>query len=499
MNGIEPKSITSCIRCSVHSLQLCVLHGLKNAPITSCIIEARKVVKKLRTPKYASWLKRKHLKYAVIDIETRWNFLYNMIYRLLELKEFCKLHDGTNPDVRLRDCEWESIQSVVNALNPAKTATLALQKQDLNLGDFYGIWLKAIHGLTADGSILAKTIKIAMEKELKEKYLENSKFLAAIYVDPRYQCLLTHDQQDLAINRLVETWETLQLLKDKNPELNRSNSSLDAAVHNEVDTSGQHSEDFFENFLSSQSSNLSQSSTSSNPTQTITAILNYFKNVQRIPYTDILMKYWENQKESHAEIYELACVLLAIPATQVSVERSFSGLKFIVSDLRASLDEELLEAIMVIRCNEQFKKYLVQHLRITDPEKRLNFISWFMVTSEDDPLLINRILWTDESKFTNNGILNKQNNRYWSNENPHWAVTTNFQTCWGTNVWVGLIGDIRKNIYYQQNGAPAHNARIVQEFLRVRFGEKCIATHGPVEWPPRSPDLTPLDFFCGDT
>uniref|UniRef100_A0A2S2P8A2 Zinc finger BED domain-containing protein 4 n=1 Tax=Schizaphis graminum TaxID=13262 RepID=A0A2S2P8A2_SCHGA len=182
MSAIEPKSITSCIRCSVHSLQLCVLSGLKNAPIASCITEARKVVKKLRTPKYASWLKRKHLKYAVIDIETRWNSLYNMLYRLLELKEFCKLHDGTNPDVKLRDCEWESIQSVVNALNPAKTATLALQKQDLNLGDFYGIWFKAIHGLTADGSILAKTIKIAMEKELKEKYLENTTFLAGMCI-----------------------------------------------------------------------------------------------------------------------------------------------------------------------------------------------------------------------------------------------------------------------------------------------------------------------------
>ncbi|KAL4119953.1 hypothetical protein QTP88_012705 [Uroleucon formosanum] len=139
------------------------------------------------------------------------------------------------------------------------------------------------------------------------------------------------------------------------------------------------------------------------------------------------------------------------------------------------------------------------------------------------------------SKFTNNGVLNKQNNRYWTNENPHWAFPTNFQTCWGTNVWVGLIGgklpgphfydgtltrrryldfllddlqlplnaiplDVRRNIYYQQDkllscGAPAHNAQIVQEFLRVRFGEKFIATHGPVEWPPRSPDLIPLDFF----
>lgn len=44
--AIEPKSITSCIRCSVHSLQLCVLVGLKNAPITNCITEARKVILK---------------------------------------------------------------------------------------------------------------------------------------------------------------------------------------------------------------------------------------------------------------------------------------------------------------------------------------------------------------------------------------------------------------------------------------------------------------------
>jgi hypothetical protein len=155
-----------------------------------------------------------------------------------------------------------------------------------------------------------------------------------------------------------------------------------------------------------------------------------------------------------------------------------------------------------------YKPDFVQHLCITDPEKRLNFISWFMVTSEDDPLLINHILWNDGSKFTNNGILNKQNNRYWSNENPQWTVPTNFQICWGINVWVCLIGgkllgphfydgtlrerryldflrddlqlllddlplDIRRNIYYKQVGAPAHNARIVQELLRVRFGEKC--------------------------
>jgi len=72
-------------------------------------------VKKLRTPKYCTWLKKNHLKYAIIDIETRRNSLYNMLFRLLELKDFCTKHDDEHPDLKLSDSEWESIQSIVGS------------------------------------------------------------------------------------------------------------------------------------------------------------------------------------------------------------------------------------------------------------------------------------------------------------------------------------------------------------------------------------------------
>lgn len=42
-----------------------------------------------------------------------------------------------------------------------------------------------------------------------------------------------------------------------------------------------------------------------------------------------------------------------------------------------------------------------------------------------------------------------------------------------------------------------HNNPKVQKFLRIKFGEQLIATHGPVERPTKSPDLTLLDFFFG--
>ena len=51
---------------------------------------------------------------------------------------------------------------------------------------------------------------------------------------------------------------------------------------------------------------------------------------------------------------------------------------------------------------------------------------------------------------------------------------------------------------FQQNGATSHTARVTIKLLKGKFGERVISTNGPVEWPPRSCDLTPLDFFLWD-
>jgi hypothetical protein len=50
-------------------------------------------------------------------------------------------------------------------------------------------------------------------------------------------------------------------------------------------------------------------------------------------------------------------------------------------------------------------------------------------------------------------------------------------------------------MFFQQNGAPAHNAVIVTRKLGQMFPNPWIGTYGVVPWPARSPNLTPLDFF----
>lgn len=54
-----------------------------------------------------------------------------------------------------------------------------------------------------------------------------------------------------------------------------------------------------------------------------------------------------------------------------------------------------------------------------------------------------------------------------------------------------------ENIFFMQDGAPPHFARPVRDFLDHEFPNKWIGRRGFIEWPARSPDLTPLDFFCG--
>ncbi len=49
-------------------------------------------------------------------------------------------------------------------------------------------------------------------------------------------------------------------------------------------------------------------------------------------------------------------------------------------------------------------------------------------------------------------------------------------------------------VILQQDGAPPHFARQVREWLDDSFPGRWLGRRGPIEWPPRSPDLTPVDF-----
>jgi hypothetical protein len=50
-------------------------------------------------------------------------------------------------------------------------------------------------------------------------------------------------------------------------------------------------------------------------------------------------------------------------------------------------------------------------------------------------------------------------------------------------------------VYFQQDGTSSHYTRIVMQHLSEMFPNRWIGRGSTINWPPRSPDLTPLDFL----
>jgi len=80
----------------------------------------------------------------------------------------------------------------------------------------------------------------------------------------------------------------------------------------------------------------------------ITSLINFFdlKNYTKV---DCALHYWAEQNSK--VLAQPAWIVFAVTMTQVSVERHFSGVKFILSCLHNSLAEDTLQATMLQRTN----------------------------------------------------------------------------------------------------------------------------------------------------
>ncbi|GFX88653.1 myelin regulatory factor [Trichonephila clavipes] len=135
-----------------------------------------------------------------------------------------------------------------------------------------------------------------------------------------------------------------------------------------------------------------------------------------------------------------------------------------------------------------------------DHQARRRFIEWVQNEIAVVPDFHKRILFSDEAHFWLNGYVNKQNCRIWSEANPYKChnVTVNGDQYRAmiTNFFIPELNnhDVQE-LWFQQDGATCHTARATIDLLKDTLGDRLISRFGPVNWPPRSCDLTPLDYF----
>lgn len=227
------------------------------------------------------------------------------------------------------------------------------------------------------------------------------------------------------------------------------------------------------------------------------------------------------------------------PKTATTDEASLNILLSIQEDPHCTLrklaqhNETSMKSVhRVLKTNKfhPFKVTLVHELNEDDFDRRVEFCEDMMERVDNDPNFIHNIVFSDEATFQINGSLNRHNCRYWAAENPHWMREDNTQYPHKLNVWAGLLNgriigpffyqenlnaqkyeDMLRNqivprileitgqnfehTYFQQDGASSHYGRDVRNYLDVVFHDRWIGRRGYIEWPARSPDLTPMDYF----
>jgi hypothetical protein len=176
-----------------------------------------------------------------------------------------------------------------------------------------------------------------------------------------------------------------------------------------------------------------------------------------------------------------------------------------------------------------YKAQCHQEIFAVDEESRSAFCYEMQERANNDRRFLSAICFTDECTFTLNNEPNVQNTRYWAQENPRFNISIRTQYPQKINIGAGIFNNniigpfeiegnlnsatyldllvtkvgpaleevARENqeIWFQQDGCPTHFGLGVRNFLNDSFPNCWIGRGGAINWPARSPDLVPCDFF----
>lgn len=262
--------------------------------------------------------------------------------------------------------KWNVLREIIYLLQIPFNATIAFQNQKLTLSDVYGRWLgMQLHLEACSKKSSFKTgFAIHLLNALKNRntaIFSNPLMSCALFLDPRFQRKL-HDYPEKieqAKNNMIKIWRRLIVLQndDSHPQIqsdNTPNVSSDSLSFefNEEDAVTKYVHG--ERQLSTQHSNLINDDTTATRQDCntdIEMIIDLFQLDVEPMHTSIL-EYWENIKDEHPELYQIAMVIFSVPPTEVQIERDFSVLDFIFTKRRGNLCEDRLEEIFLIHLNK---------------------------------------------------------------------------------------------------------------------------------------------------
>ena len=106
----------------------------------------------------------------------------------------------------MHDSIWDICEEFVRVFAPVKKLTLKLQEEQMNLGDFYKIWLSFKLELTKDEK--TKTFSKELYSNIvnrERNFINNPLVIAAVYLDCRFRLMLSPEDACNAKRQILKT------------------------------------------------------------------------------------------------------------------------------------------------------------------------------------------------------------------------------------------------------------------------------------------------------
>ncbi|XP_062698896.1 uncharacterized protein LOC115266423 [Aedes albopictus] len=361
LEDFAPDESITAVRCGAHTTQLVVHDVCKQIEHKDALKEIRKTVKKFRCTEYKAFFDiSEGAAYPSLPNETRWNSDYKMQQKLSQERIFFEKLGKQYPDLDLSN-HWDFIEEYVTAFEALYHCTIAVQKLDTTLSDFFIEWIRAYGRIwEIDETNRFKQQLITAMENRQQKLFCNRVFRTAVYFDPRLNfngsSLLSQAQKEDAVRFCLQMWTRIKSETKCSENGSDENDSAIANTKNAPTTDGPSCSKFSLNHY------LTRTIGSGSPqTVQLTSLEQRIRAVQyqkRIdadaPFSTI--QYWAAKRFEDPQVWEIAKVVLGVPGTQCSIERDFNLFNLTLTKSRSKLSSKSLQDILTVRTNKNLVK-----------------------------------------------------------------------------------------------------------------------------------------------
>lgn len=221
--------------------------------------------------------------------------------------------------------------------------------------DFYILWKNLLMKMQRIKKNMSEKFVEALNKRERTMLILNAPpTLACVFLHYKYGVILSESEKSIAVQHIITVWKSIRKLSDNNAVAASTSSTEEHSAYTEDECVDIDDLLTYRRSLRTivDAETVLNDSTSA-ATHAIRRFELFLRSTEPSDSNKTSVEFWCKYKLTEPDLFQVACVINAAAPTQVSVERLFSALSFVLSPQRTRLKDENIDNILVVGQNKE--------------------------------------------------------------------------------------------------------------------------------------------------